>query len=48
MFARMNEIDRMFGAMDLLRTEMDGVFNEMDILCDNYLAQIRGSQTQAD
>jgi len=30
MFARMNEIDRMFGAMDLLRTKMDRLFTEMD------------------
>lgn len=30
MFIRMNEIDRMFGAMDLLRTRMDRLFNEMD------------------
>ena len=30
MFARINEIDRMFGAMDLLRTKMDRLFNEMD------------------
>jgi HSP20 family protein len=29
MFARMSEIDRMFGAMDLLRTRMDRLFNEM-------------------
>ncbi|MDX9963830.1 Hsp20 family protein, partial [Desulfobacter postgatei] len=30
MFTRMNEIDRMFGAMDLLRTKMDRLFNEME------------------
>jgi len=30
MFARMSEIDRMFGAMDLLRTRMDRLFNEMN------------------
>lgn len=30
MFTRMNEIDRMFGAMDLLRSKMDRLFNEMD------------------
>lgn len=30
MFTRMNEIDRMFGAMDLLRIRMDRLFNEMD------------------
>lgn len=30
MFAKMNEIDRMFGAMDLIRTKMDRLFNEMD------------------
>jgi len=30
MFTRINEIDRMFGAMDLLRTKMDRLFNEMD------------------
>jgi len=29
MFARINEIDRMFGAMDLLRSKMDRLFNEM-------------------
>ncbi|MGD9686710.1 MAG: Hsp20/alpha crystallin family protein [Desulfobacter sp.] len=29
MFTRMNEIDRMFGAMDLLRSKMDRLFNEM-------------------
>lgn len=28
MFTRMNEIDRMFGAMDLLRARMDRLFNE--------------------
>ena len=28
MFARMSEIDRMFGAMDLLRTRMDRLFDE--------------------
>ncbi len=30
MFARMSEIDRMFGAMDLLRNKMDRLFNEVD------------------
>ncbi len=30
MFARMNDIDRMFGAMDLLRGRMDRLFNEFD------------------
>jgi len=30
MFTRMNEIDRMFGAMDLLRARMDRLFNETD------------------
>ncbi|MCG8552108.1 MAG: Hsp20/alpha crystallin family protein [Desulfobacterales bacterium] len=30
MFARMNEIDKMFGAMDLLRTKMDRIFNEVN------------------
>jgi len=30
MFIRLNEIDRMFGAMDSLRTRMDRLFNEMD------------------
>jgi len=30
MFTRMSEIDKMFGAMDLLRTRMDRLFNEVD------------------
>ncbi len=30
MFTRMSEIDKMFGAMDLLRTKMDQIFNDYD------------------
>lgn len=30
MFARMNEIDRMFGTMDLICNRMDKLFNEID------------------
>lgn len=30
MFRRMTDIDRMFGAMDLLRNRMDRIFNEFD------------------
>ena len=30
MFARMSDIDRMFGAMDLLRNKMDRLFGEFD------------------
>ena len=30
MYARMNDIDRMFGAMDLLRNRMDKFFNDED------------------
>ncbi|WP_321493865.1 Hsp20/alpha crystallin family protein [uncultured Desulfobacter sp.] len=36
MFTRRNEIDRMFGAMDLLRTRMDRLFNE------NYRPYLHG------
>ena len=30
MFTRMSDIDRMFGAMDLLRNRMDRIFNEYE------------------
>ena len=30
MFTRMSDIDRMFGAMDLLRNRMDRVFSDLD------------------
>ena len=30
MFTRMSDIDRMFGAMDLLRTKMDRIFDDFD------------------
>ena len=30
MFTRMSDIDRMFGAMDLLRNKMDGIFGNYD------------------
>ncbi len=33
MFTRMSDIDRMFGAMDLLRNKMDRVFNDYDRSC---------------
>ncbi|SDU20731.1 Hsp20/alpha crystallin family protein [Desulfobacula phenolica] len=33
MFTRMNYIDRMFGAMDLLRSRMDRLFNDFDRSC---------------
>lgn len=45
MLIRMNEIDRMFGAMDLLRTRMDSLFNEIDRPCLHRPAFTQGTNS---
>ena len=43
MWARVNDIDRMFGTMDQLRSRMNRIFTEQDRSYSNYGWQIAGA-----